>query len=165
MNKMTILGAAALTVGLACGVLGQKKNVEFLGPPVRENEKPKPKKEKAPPQDSGKGQTPAPDGPQSGQAAGFGVGRPGGNGQPLPTAPPLQNPPDTILPPIGEPTGNKDEKKGEVVVQPAPDGMEAKTDRAVGPPAKNTDAATTAPPAKSLAPNRKAKRPRRVKKG
>ena len=163
MNKITILGAtAALTFGLACGVSAQKKGVEFKGPPLSDKEKPKPKKEKSPPQDLGKNETATNEGPQSGQAAGFGVGRPGGDGRILPTVPPLQNPPDTILPPIGEPVGNQEGTSGEVKSTGKPSGMEARTDSAIGPPVKNQTPTTGTPTTKNTS---KAKRPRRVKKG
>jgi hypothetical protein len=156
MNKITILGAAAaLTFGLACGASGQKKGVEFKGPPVSDKDKPKPET-KQPAQQTDAGQTPANDGPQSGQAAGFGVGQPGRAPAGQPASPPLRNPPDTMLPPIGEPVETKDEK----AEQPKPE-AETKQGAATQPPAVNADTAAT----KSLAPNRKAKRPRRVKKG
>jgi hypothetical protein len=168
MKKITLLGAAALTFGLACGVSAQKKNVEFIGPPVKENEPPKTDKEKKPKKEAPQDNTPPVNsGPQSGQATGFGVGRPGG-GPPAVTQPPLQNPPDNTLPPVGEPVG----KEGAVVVAPVSgEGVKGESDKPLGPPAKDKPAvsdsqpAANAPARKKLAPARKTKRPRRVKKG
>ena len=167
MNKLTLLGAAAaLSLGLTCNMAAQKK-IEYMGPPVKEGEKPKAEK-----QDSGKTVTPPPanSSPQTGQAAGFGVGTPGGkpaDGQPVvETRPPLQNPPENTLPPVGPPN----ETKGEVILPPAgPDDMKPEVDRPIGPPAKEKGAAADAQPAASKPARQrlasKTTRPRRVRKG
>ncbi len=81
MKKNIWWGAAALSLGLACSVSAQKKGVGYLGPPVRDGEPTKTK-----PRDTGKKtDQPVISGPQSGTAAGFGIGTPGGqviSGQP-----------------------------------------------------------------------------------
>lgn len=162
MKKLTLWGIAmALATGLTISASAQKP-VRFLGPPEKapDQGQPAPAKKKSKAKHSTKKTSNQP-GPQSGQASGFGVGRPGTPQPGTPSPTPLVNPPDLIMPAEGPPPDEPQSKpKPKPVKKPLASGAEI--DGPMGLPAKKTDpGSVVAKSAKHKVKNHKAAHARR----